>query len=947
MDDLERVELLVAAEGPALTALASRYAADSRQLAEALMLVYDKVKAADPARAAAAARAVATLAAQRTDALTSALAHWIAGKAALQLDGRTEEALAALDAAVVAFEALGDTRRAAEVQVNRLHALALLGSYDEATESGLRARELFLAHGQEAAAGQIELNLGNLSFRRDRYAEAEAHYRQAHRYILAGGDPRDLARVHNNLALTLTWLHRFREAEALYQRALAMAEAEDLTLTQAEIECNIGNLALLQGRYDRALDYLERSRRRYVALEMPHEAATVELELADAYLELNLAPEAAALYGRLAPSFARLGLRFEEAWATAHHGRAAALLGDDGAARRLLVRARRLFAAEENPTWVALVRLAEAQLCLRAGRFARAERVALLAATGLRASGNTGQLLLARWLRGEACHALGRDDEARTLLEATLHEAEARSLPQLVWRCCTSLGRIAASVDRAGAEVWLTRATAVIEALRAPLPAEEFRVAFVADKLVPYNELVRLCLEDAPPRAAAALAYVERGRSRALADLLDGAVDPLPRARDEFERAGLARLEELRAELNWCYSQVNRPPEDGGPRSPQAADEIQTAILEREEDILALTRQLQQRGAGPGLGPRLDGSSFDLGQLQPELGADTALVEYFSLDGELLAFIVTDAEVAVVRALGSEIEVEALAAQLRFQTDALRGGVERIARHLPQLERRARHYLARLYDILLRPLMPAVGDRRLVVVPYRALHYVPFHALHDGDAYVIEGREVAYAPSALALSHCLSRPAAVLRRAVLLGVPDERVPRVRDEVLAIAPLFPQAEVLLDEAATGARLRAALPAADVLHLACHGRFRPDSPLFSALRLADGWMTVRDAYGLELSCDLIALSACETGVSAIAPGDELLGLARGFLSAGAASLLVSLWPVDDAATAEVMAGFYRRLLAGERPAAALRAAQCALIEARPHPFFWSPFTLIGRW
>jgi CHAT domain-containing protein len=84
-----------------------------------------------------------------------------------------------------------------------------------------------------------------------------------------------------------------------------------------------------------------------------------------------------------------------------------------------------------------------------------------------------------------------------------------------------------------------------------------------------------------------------------------------------------------------------------------------------------------------------------------------------------------------------------------------------------------------------------------------------------------------------------------------------------------------------------------------------------------------------------------------VSRVAPGDELIGLARGFLSAGAPTLLVSLWTVDDDTTAMLMARFYARLQAGENSAGALRSAQCALLGQHPHPFFWSPFVLLGRW
>jgi CHAT domain-containing protein len=302
----------------------------------------------------------------------------------------------------------------------------------------------------------------------------------------------------------------------------------------------------------------------------------------------------------------------------------------------------------------------------------------------------------------------------------------------------------------------------------------------------------------------------------------------------------------------------------------------------------------------------------------------------------------------VVRRLGSEAESEAALNQLRFQLEALRYSPAGMSQHLPQLAGRARHYLGALYTLLLKPLEPKLGTRRLVVVPHRSLHYVPFHALHDGQGYVIERRAVSYAPSAGVLRHCFARPVRAWQRAVLLGMPDVHIPRVREEVGALAPLFPEAVTLLEAQATLTALQAQAPTADVIHLACHGLFRPDNPLFSALRFADGWLTVQDAYGLDLrQCGLVVLSACETGVSALAPGDDLIGLARGFFSAGAPSLVVSLWTVDDETTAQLMGHFYTRLRAGDGPAAALRLAQCRLLEQRPHPFFWSPFMLLGRW
>jgi CHAT domain-containing protein len=371
--------------------------------------------------------------------------------------------------------------------------------------------------------------------------------------------------------------------------------------------------------------------------------------------------------------------------------------------------------------------------------------------------------------------------------------------------------------------------------------------------------------------------------------------------------------------------------------------QFQKLVRKREIEVADLTRLLQKHG-----GYLVStAETLDIAELQGDLGGDSALVEYFGLDGEMLAFVVTNENIEVIRHLGSEEEIEAAVVQLNFQIDSLRNGALPLHNRMEELAGRMRHCLCRLYDLLLRPLEGLLDGRRLVVVPHGVLHYVPFHALHDGTGYIIERREVSYAPSASILRHCLTQPQRQLRRALLLGCADERLVRVENEVRVLAPLFSESKVLLGEEATLEALYTFAPDADVLHIACHGQFRPDNPLFSSLGLADGSLTARDAYHLDLRCGLVTLSACETGMSEIAPGDELIGLARGFFAAGAPSLLVSLWNVDDDSTAMLMTDFYTRLQAGDRPAAALRHAQRAALKQHAHPFFWSPFLLLGRW
>ncbi len=947
MNQPELAERLVVVAGDAVRAeLLERYAALADvELARLLKDICLDGWTADPARATRAAAALNILANLIDADEVAALAAWGAGIAAL-IDARMEQAIMRLDESEARFVVAGKPHEAALTQVSKVIALAMLGRYAQAIECGLRAREVLDAFGDALAAGVIEQNIGNIYMRRDRHHEAEQYQLAARERFTTLDDHKRLAQIDNCLAITHTFLHKFRSAEQLYEQALRRAGQAGLSVTQAEIEASMGNLALFQGRYDRALDYLERSRRRFASLGMAHQSAIAEQELADAYLELNLAPEAAAIYERVVPVFDRLGMRAEQARSCAHHGRALMLLGQWEKAQRWLGQARKLYAGEGNPVGVAMVTLAEAQLHYAQGDYAATLAEAAQAGASLAESGAWRRLLMSRWLHGEAARKLGDDATARRVLEETLRDAETHTQPQLAQMCLTSLGLLAAAMrDAQQAEDFFKRAVTLIEELRAPLPAEELRTAFVADKLTPYDELMRLCLDDdTPARTTEALGYVEQARSRALVDMLGGTLGFRAKPRDQFEARLLSRLEELREELNWFYSQLNRPPVGDANRLTNAAlTTLNEAVRERESSVLEILRQLQLRGQDA---PHRS-APLDFAELQNSLGETTALVEYAALDGRLLAFVVTGDGVEVVRDLGSETAASDALSQLRFQLGALRHGSERVRRHLAPLTARTRHHLGSLYDILLRPLEARLGARRLVVVPFRALHYVPFHALFDGAAHVVERREVCYAPSAGVLRHCLAQPRRTLESALLLGVADEQTPRVRDEIDALAPLFPQSIALLDERATLDALRRHAPAADVLHLACHGQFRPDNPLFSSLRLADGWLTVRDAYDLDLNCGLVTLSACETGMSAVAPGDELLGLARGFLSAGATSLLLSLWTVDDAATARLMTSFYTRIRAGESPAAALRQAQLALMQQHPHPFFWSPFVLVGRW
>ena len=139
--------------------------------------------------------------------------------------------------------------------------------------------------------------------------------------------------------------------------------------------------------------------------------------------------------------------------------------------------------------------------------------------------------------------------------------------------------------------------------------------------------------------------------------------------------------------------------------------------------------------------------------------------------------------------------------------------------------------------------------------------------------------------------------------------------------------------------------------NLLVFSCHGEFDPLNPLFSALLLApeqndDGRLEAHEIFELNINAYLVAMSACETGLAKIGVGDEVVGLSRSFIYAGSASLLSSLWKVDDLATAVLVKRFFRNLKAGDSRATALQKAQVFVRDnVNVHPNYWSAFNITG--
>lgn len=882
----------------------------------------------NPVVAQKAARTLASL--KRVDGSeeTAANAAWVSGIASLTR-GKLERALSELDTASTLFRKMGRRQDSAQPKVAQLIALGMLGRYDDALKVGLAALKIFEEYGDELAAGKIEINLSNIVSRRERHRDAIRYGASAVERFERLGEKGWLAMAQNGLARSHAQISEFAEAERIFALALQTARSAGLTLVEADIEASMSNLALFRGQFAEALRSMELARRKYADLEMHHERTVAELEIADIYSQIDLKSDALRMYVEAIRSLQKLKLRREEAWARRSLGSIAVELGKPGLAEREFRKARRLFASHKNHVAEALVGVEEAALQLERGNFDQAAEILNASLAAFTGPDNERSRVMAEWLKSEAFRRGGDLFSARKILRKLERDRIAVISPELAQAIHTSLGKVSlAHGKHEDAARHFESAVQVIESSRLEFSSDEFSRGYVGKRLEPFDHLSQMYASRG--EALRAFEYVERSRSATLRDALGrkGQSQAVDRS-DPLDQ----KADALRRELNWLYK---RPPGAG-------EDQARHRILRTEEELTKITRQINAANSDREAGPTQ--TRVSPADIQRQLGSRNAIVEYVLFDGTYSAFVVTDEGVSYHHGLATVEDVRRELAALQFQFDGLRYGS-----HLPeavkkQINSRAASRLRRLHDQLLHPLAGDLSDRDLIIAPAGSLNYVPFHALHDGESYVIEQRTVRYAPSA-SVWYLLSRmPPKPLANVLLMAYADEAIPAVEGEIRQLCSILPEARSLVGEEATFDAYLKEAPGKDILHIACHGQFRPEDPMYSSLHLSDGWVTVNDICAQHLDAGLVTLSACETGVNEVEPGEEILGLARGFLTAGARALIVSLWKVDDASTSEFMALFYENLQREGDIPASLRDAQIELLSRGTAPFYCAPFILIG--
>lgn len=903
-----------------------------------------------PGLARRAAQGLAALARQHPErGELTGLAHWAEGLAEL-VQGHMAAGLDRLQAGAACFDGLGQPDEAARLRLPCLMALSLLGEHAQA-EALARQLLVQLEAAQDTLhVGKVALNLGSLLLRRDRYAEAAHCYRRATAAFARAGDRSLSIMADIGLATTLTWQFQFDEAGLMLNRAQQRAQAHELPVLEALALAERGQLGLHRGALAQALSCLEQAVDRLAGRAPPQRQLEVERARVEALLAARLLPETRQACHRLIAQAEALAAPVEAAWARLMRAEAALLAGQWPAAEDDLVQARAAFLQQGNAAGSARTDLLQAHCSMARQQPEEALGHAQRSAAALAELGLTRWQIEADVLCARSLLVRGTWPAAQALLEDAA--ARAGDAPQR------------ASVDSARAELalqqgdWARAQAAGLaaaerhEALRRQVPSGDMRVASQLDAQANDDLLVQLAWQQDEPLPL--LRAMERSRARCLLDQL---LDQGPRA----QRAGAEDSPDeqgLRTRLNWLQQQWHLAQAAADvPRlrhlGPDLAEtEARWLQGERRRAALALAGG-RPHAADGGSAPRLDPVTAALASLPEGHGllmfhvcGDTwhAVLAHPTAPGGPMG------PAGPQRRSGPMAPVRVAWQQLSNQLDSLRQPGAAHDRHAGLRLARTRQVLHELHRQLLAPWDGALPHlAQLLLLPHGMLHALPWAAIWSPDGPGERDTALVLAPSLAAWLHSRTRPALqplAPAEVAVLGPEHARLPALVDEARRVAGCWgPAARAHVGPLATLAAWRAEAREAGLLHLACHATARADSPAFSALHLHDGPLSLHQVSSASLAARLVVLSACDTLISQIAPGDEVLGLARGFLQAGARAVVATLWPVADHSTAAFMGHFHAALAEGQAPGAALGRARARLARQWPHPFHWAPFVLIG--
>jgi CHAT domain-containing protein len=923
-----------------------------------------------------------------------------------------QDAVAAYQHALQLFEMAGDRQGQADVRSDLAVVYRAVGDVEQSLTLQRQAIALYRELGDARGTAKALRRIGVLYRHIGDFPQAIAVQEEALALLRAMQDQKGIAMTLTNLGTIYGDLGRLQEARISFEDALQIYTQLQDQQGISYVFGNLGQLALYSGDSQQALQFLEQSLHIKQTLADVRGQANTLINIGTAYKNLGDFQHALTLYYQARELYRQLQDQYGEAVALSSLGTTYEDLGDLNHALELFEQSVALKKLESAPMPLAIAltnlasllikkhQFAEAQTYLQEGLQIVAEQGSFLAQAHI--YGQLGVLYLRQERLAEALQACtqsltlyeqagspkgvleaydsigavhlqrGQFQEALSYYENAFRLAKDLNDPQTLWKVQYRLGQIALnSGDETQALTYFIAAADTLEQMRGYLHTPELRQQFAHADLNPYPQIIRILLRRQAVKDA--LWYLERFKARTLLEIVAYGEPQLQTA-----PALLQEEQYLLARIRYLSETLRPDTSGGGAENHQVAASIAHELFQAKAQYEQVLMQVKL--AYPEYYQLKTVDAAEIRRLMEQACAliepDVLFLEYF-VDDDALHIWTIDGQ--NIRHTAAPVAAETLVASIITLRTELR----------QYFSPRVYPLLYQLYTWLLEPVASALeGKTTIGVIPFQALHFVPFSALMQSPwrpdqqseialpAYLIERYAVVTLPSLSLLpvvrersrnnqqhTH-ISPPHYILG----LGNATNDLPGAEQEILTITRDAPDSEGYTGENATKQRLFEEAGKYQIVHVATHGVYDKQHPLFSYLEFASASLYAREIFGLRLWANLVTLSGCETllpqqvqgeDLSALVGGDELVGFIRAFMYAGTPSVLSSLWRVNDAATQELMGTFYHELPQFGKAKALQHACQTVLRSTlqvgrrRPrammliHPFFWSSFVLVGDW
>lgn len=920
----------------------------------------------DPRRSLALAEAATTIA--RSTNNEQILGPSLRAKAnALHVLGENQSALDFHAKALTLFRKQGNKEEEARTLNASIQPCILLGNYERALSAATAAREVFRELGDHRRLAYVELNVGNLYHRQDRFEEALASYERAYDMFFPFADSEGLGVTLYNISVCLISLNDFPRALASYRRARGMFATHGMSLLVGQADYNIAYLYYLRGEYGRAITVLSKARAQSEASGDAHIQALCHLDLADIYLELNLSAQASESAREGLQRFRKLGMGYEEAKCLANEAIAWSQQNKPLRALELFAEARTIFVRENNLVFPSLIDLYCALAYFAEGRLFEARKSCQKALEFFDASTSPGKAALCRLLLARIELQNGNPAGALKHASDAIARLANREMPVLEYQAHYFRGRahaLAGNEDEAYTAYQTARAA--LETLRFKIRKEELKVPFLKEKTAVYEQLIQICLNREPGAGSTrsglylqpgqdwsppenddsslreAFDYIELMKDRSLGELVLDELQETPKGivgHSDMVR----RIRDLREELNWYHHRIEIAELKADQSDTPKVQRLEAEARAREKNLIQILQELPE--SSPEARLFRPSEIVPLEKIQAELSPRVSLIEYFPIGEQLLAAIVTRERMQIVPVTLlprlAELVAKFRAHLSGFRTQS-KASIETHQGNLPAMQ----NILQSLYSELFEPLDVQIAEEHVVFIPHGLLHCIPFHALFDGQKYLIDRFAVSYAPSASSLAHGRNDPSPASDSRLLLSLTSEETPTNQRLIQAIASAMGGAQLLFSWADLAKTLQDAGSSPRWLHIA--NSDAGEETLAARTRFGSAYLGLANLDHLGLNPELVSLSgfAPRPGMDAAAVAEDLIALQKSVLENGAQSLISALWEVPESTVVEFFESLSSQCHTWQSEISKARIFQTVLQAVRqiqPHPFHWASFFL----